>query len=143
MRPPLAAMAGGFVCGAFSMRLVKRGVPAPAARFRACFWAAVIASVTLAVPAASSPIWACAAISASIFAVAGFSVNMYTLPLDVFGGARAAFAVSVLVASYGGVQALISPVFGKAIDLYGYSPVIAVAAFTPLAACAVLRSAVK
>ena len=58
-----------------------------------------------------------AAISASLFAVAGFSVNMYTLPLDVFGGSRAALAVSILVASYGGVQAVISPLFGKAIDL--------------------------
>jgi len=141
--PPLAAMAGGFACGAFSMRLAQRGMAAPAARFRACLWAAVIALVTFAVPVASTPLWACAAISASLFAVAGFSVNMYTLPLDVFGGSRAAFAVSILVASYGGVQALISPLFGKAIDLYGYSPVIAVAALTPLAACAVLRSAVK
>ncbi len=141
--PPLAAMAGGFAAGASSMWLVSRGMSAPAARLRACFWTALIALVTLAVPASPSPLWGCAAISASIFAVAGFSVNMYTLPLDVFGGARAAFAVSVLVASYGGVQALISPAFGKAIDLYGYSPVTAVAALTPLAACAVLRRAVK
>lgn len=139
--PPLAAMAGGFACGAYSMRLAKRGMAAPAARYRACRWAALISLVTFAVPAAPSPLWACAAISASIFAVAGFSVNMYTLPLDVFGGARAAFAVSILVTSYGGVQALISPAFGKIVDLYGYSPVIYVAALTPLAACAVLGSA--
>jgi MFS family permease len=64
---------------------------------------------------------------------------MYSLPLDVFGGARAAFAVSVLVASYGAVQALVSPVFGKVIDLYGYAPVAAAAAVTPLAASWVLR----
>lgn len=141
--PPFAAMAGGFAAGALSLRLVKRGMAAPAARFRACVWMAVIALVTLAVPAASSPLWACAAISASLFAVAGFSVNMYTLPLDVFGGARAAFAVSILVTSYGGVQALISPAFGRTIELYGYSPVVVVAALTPLAACAVLRRAVR
>ena len=49
-------------------------------------------------------------------AVAAFSVNMYTLPLDTFGGARAAFAVSILVAAYGAVQALISPAFGALID---------------------------
>jgi hypothetical protein len=65
---------------------------------------------------------------------------MYSLPLDVFGGPRAAFAVSILVASYGGVQGVISPVFGKAIDLYGYSPVALAAAITPVAACAVLWS---
>jgi ACS family hexuronate transporter-like MFS transporter len=141
--PPLAAMAGGFAAGASSLWLAKRGMAIPAARFRACLWMAVIALSAFAVPAAHSPLGACAAISASIFAVAGFSVNMYTLPLDVFGGARAAFAVSILVASYGGVQAVISPAFGRVIDLYGYSPVIAVAALTPLAACAVLRGALK
>jgi MFS family permease len=56
----------------------------------------------------------------------------------VFGGPRAAFAVSILVTSYGGVQAVVSPLFGKAIDLYGYAPVTSVAALMPLAACAVL-----
>jgi MFS family permease len=100
--------------------------------------AAVVALATAAIPAAPTPAWASAGISLSIFAVAAFSVNMYTLPLDAFGGARAAFAVSLLVASYGGVQALISPVFGKVIDLYGYAPLTTVASLAPLAACAVL-----
>jgi hypothetical protein len=36
------------------------------------------------------------------------------------------------------VQALISPAFGRAIDLYGYAPVTAAAAVAPLAACGVL-----
>jgi MFS family permease len=63
---------------------------------------------------------------------------MYTLPLDAFGGARAAFAVSMLVSSYGLVQAIVSPAFGKAIDLYGYAPVTGFAAFMPLAASGVL-----
>jgi hypothetical protein len=79
-------------------------------------------------------------ISLSIFAVSAFSVNMYTLPLDVFGGTRAAFAVSILVASYGAVQAVLSPAFGKIIDLYGYAPLATLAALTPLAACYVLWS---
>jgi len=70
--------------------------------------------------------------------VAAFSVNMYTLPLDAFGGARAAFAVSILVTSYGAVQAIVSPAFGKAIDLWGFAPVTTTAALMPLAACAVL-----
>jgi hypothetical protein len=42
------------------------------------------------------------------------------------------------VASYGAVQAVISPAFGRVIDLYGYAPLTTVAALTPLAACAVL-----
>ena len=111
----------------------------PRASASACA-AAVLSLATAAIPAAPTAAWASAGISLSIFAVAAFSVNMYTLPLDVFGGARAAFAVSMLVASYGAVQAVISPAFGKVIDLYGYAPVTVVAALTPLAACAVLWS---
>jgi len=107
-----------------------------------CLVASVVALATAAIPAAPTPAWASAGISLSIFAVAAFSVNMYTLPLDAFGGAGGpqgpAFAISLLVASYGGVQALISPAFGKVIDLYGYAPLAIVASLAPLAACAVL-----
>jgi MFS family permease len=82
--------------------------------------------------------WTTAGISLSIFAVSAFSVNTYTLPLDVFGGARAAFAVSMLVASYGAIQLVVSPLFGHIIDRHGYGPVTAIAALTPMAACAAL-----
>ena len=137
--PPVFAAAGGIAGGWGSLRLVGRGLPATAARFRVCLLAAVLSLGTAAIPLAPAPGWACAGISLSIFAVAAFSVNMYTLPLDVFGGARAAFAVSILVASYGAAQFVISPTFGKLIDLRGYAPVAIIAAVTPLAACAVLR----
>jgi ACS family hexuronate transporter-like MFS transporter len=136
--PPLAAMLGGFAGGWLSLRFIERGTSPVAARFRVCLAASVVALATAAIPAAPTPAWASAGISLSIFAVAAFSVNMYTLPLDTFGGARAAFAVSLLVASYGGVQALMSPVFGKVIDVYGYAPLAIVASMAPLAACAVL-----
>jgi predicted MFS family arabinose efflux permease len=118
-------------------------VPAPAARFRACLAASAVSLATAAIPAAPSAAWATAGISLSLFAVAAFSVNMYTLPLDVFGGARAAFAVSMLVASYGVAQAAVSWGFGRIVDLHGYAPLTLVAALTPLAACAVLRPSVK
>jgi ACS family hexuronate transporter-like MFS transporter len=136
--PPLFALLGGFAGGWLSLRFIDRGLPPVAARFRVCLAASVVALASAAIPAAPTPGWASAGISLSIFAVAAFSVNMYTLPLDVFGGARAAFAVSLLVASYGAVQALISPAFGKVIDLYGYAPLAIAASLAPLAACAVL-----
>jgi ACS family hexuronate transporter-like MFS transporter len=136
--PPVAATIGGFTGGWLSMRFINRGVAAIPARFRVCLAASVVSLATAAVPWATTPGWAAAGISLSIFAVAAFSVNMYTLPLDAFGGARAAFAVSVLVASYGAVQAVVSPAFGRVIDLYGYTPVTIAAAVMPLAACAVL-----
>jgi ACS family hexuronate transporter-like MFS transporter len=136
--PPVFAAAGGFAGGWLSLRLVRRGQPAPSARLRVCFVAAVLALGTAAVPFARSPLLATAGISLSILTVAAFSVNMYTLPLDTFGGAPAAFAVSILVASYGAVSAIIGPVFGSIIDRHGYPPVIAACAVSPLAACAVL-----
>ena len=136
--PPLVAMAGGFAGGWFSLRLMQRGMAAAAARFRVCFAAALLSLATAAIPYTPTAAWASAGISLSIFAVAAFSVNTYTLPLDTFGGARAAFAVSMLVASYGAIQLAISPAFGAIIDRHGYAPVTAIAAFTPLAACAVL-----
>jgi ACS family hexuronate transporter-like MFS transporter len=141
--PPVAALLGGFAGGALSLRLIKRGVPAPAARFRACLIAAALALAAAAIPAAPTAAWATAGISLSFAAVSAFSVNMYSLPLDVFGGARAAFAVSILVASYGAAQALVSPAFGRIVELYGYTPLMFVAAVTPLAACAALRRSVR
>jgi hypothetical protein len=75
----------------------------------------------------------------SFFAVAAFSVNMYSLPLDAFGGSSAAFAVSLLTAS-AGAAGLLSPLLGKLIDLHGYAPVTAIASVTPLGACALLWS---
>ncbi len=137
--PPLFALAGGFAGGWLSLRLVNRGILPMQARLRVCLLAAVLSLATAAIPLAPTAAWAAAGISCSIFAVSAFSVNMYTLPLDAFGGERAAFAVSILVASYGALQAIVSPLFGKTIDLYGYAPLTTVSAFTPLAACAVLR----
>ena len=72
--------------------------------------------------------------------MAGFSVNLYAMPLDLFGESRAAFAISLLVASYGATQALISVGIGWTRDHYGYAPVTTVAAITPLLACAILRT---
>ena len=133
--------AGRGVFGWASLLLVRRGTPAVTARYRVCVGCAVVAVLTMALPLAGSPSWAAAGISLGFCAVAGLSVNLYALPLDTFGAARAAFAVSMLVASYGGVQALISGAIGWTVEHHGYAPVTTVAAVTPLLACAVLRAA--
>jgi ACS family hexuronate transporter-like MFS transporter len=136
--PPLVALLGGLAGGWLSLRLVNRGVPAIIARFRVCLLAAGISLLTALLPWTHHPAWTCALISLSFGAVAAFSVNMYTMPLDAFGGARAAFAVSFLTASAGGIAVTISYPIGKIVDLYGYAPVTTLAALTPLAACTVL-----
>ncbi|HWQ55034.1 MAG TPA: MFS transporter [Bryobacteraceae bacterium] len=137
--PPLFATLGGFAGGWLSLRWMGRGMEAVEARTRVCGVAAVLAAATAAVPLMPGPLLTAAAISLSIFAVAAFSVNMYTMPLDTFGGERAAFAVSMLVASYGAVQAVVSPAIGAGVDAWGYAPVCAAAALAPLAAYGVLR----
>jgi ACS family hexuronate transporter-like MFS transporter len=137
--PPVFAVVGGLAGGWLSLRFVTRGFAPARARVRVCLAASILALATALVSLAPTAAWASAGISLSIFAVSAFSVNMYSLPLDVFGGARAAFAVSLLVASYGAVQAILSPIFGKVIDIYGYGPVATASAITPLAASWVLR----
>ncbi|MFN7993322.1 MAG: MFS transporter [Bryobacteraceae bacterium] len=138
--PPVLATFGGFAGGWLSLRWIRAGSPAVPARTRVCLAGALLALPTMAVPYLPGAGWAIAGISLSILAVSAVSVNVYTIPLDTFGGAHAAFAVSMLVASYGGVQALISPAIGAMVDAHGYGPVCIAAAFTPLMAYFVLRS---
>src|ERR1019366_8882359 len=102
--PPVFACCGGFLGGWLSLRFVERGVAGPAARFRGCLAAGAGSLATASLPWAPTPAWAAAGISLSIFAVAAFSVNMYTLPLDTFGAVPAAFAISILVSSYGAIS---------------------------------------
>jgi ACS family hexuronate transporter-like MFS transporter len=137
--PPVFGALGGLAGGWLSARLIHRGTAAIAARFRICLGAAMVSLATPVILLAPGPVWACAGISLSIAAVAAFSVNMYTLPLDAFGAARAAFAVSMLVASYGVVQ-IFWPFLGRVINQYAYPPVILLAAVTPLIACGILWS---
>jgi ACS family hexuronate transporter-like MFS transporter len=137
--PPLAAMLGGFAGGWLSFRWTQTGSDPLMARARVCFWCAVAGLVAITVPFASSATRAVAGISCSILAVSAFSVNIYTMPLDVYEGARAAFAVSLLVSAYGAMQAVASPALGAIIDRYGYVPVCAVASVTSIAAYGILR----
>jgi len=137
--PPLVAALGGFGGGWLSLARMQGGAPAVAARTRVCLIGAVLALPTALIPLLPTPGWTAAGISLSILAVSAISVNVYTMPLDIFGGARAGFAISMLVASYGAAQALISPVIGVVVDGHGYGPVCGAAAVLPLAAYAVLK----
>jgi sugar phosphate permease len=139
--PPVIAALGGFGGGWLSLRWMRTGLAAVAARTRVCLVGALLALPTALIPLLPTPGWTAAGISLSILAVSAVSVNVYTIPLDIFGGSRAAFAISMLVASYGAAQALISPAIGAVVDAHGYGPVCLVAAVLPLAAYGVLRRA--
>jgi ACS family hexuronate transporter-like MFS transporter len=137
--PPLFGALGGLAGGALSFRAMNAGMDAITARTRVCLLAAAVGLVTALIPWAPSAPLAAAGISISFFAVAAFSVNMYSMPLDAFPADRAAFAVSLLVSAYGAMQALTSPMVGAIIDRWGYAPVCAVAAVAPLAAVGILK----
>jgi ACS family hexuronate transporter-like MFS transporter len=137
--PPLLGALGGLAGGMISFRAMNTGVDAITARTRVCLLAAIVCLVTALIPWAPSAAWAIVGISLSFFAVAAFSVNMYSMPLDVFPADRAAFAVSLLVSAYGAMQAVASPIVGAVIDRYGYAPICVAASIMPLAAVAILK----
>ena len=138
--PPLIATLGGFGGGWLSLRWMRTGIAAVPARSRVCLVGGLLALSAALIPSLPTAAGTAAGISVSILAVSAISVNMYTIPLDIFGGERAGFAIAMLVASYGAVQALISPAIGAVVDARGYAPVCAAAAILPLAAYFVLRS---
>ena len=135
--PPAFAAIGGFAGGWFSAVFMRRGTSATSARFRVCLASSVLSLAAIAIPVATTVAWAAVAVSVSFLAAAAFSVNLYSLPIDIFGGAHAGFAISMLTAT-AGAAALVSPYFGHLIDTHGYAPVTAIAAVTPLAASALL-----
>ena len=136
--PPVFASLGGLAGGWLSMRWASRGVGLYSARLRACAVGAVLLTSTALVPVVRGALPATALISLSFFAAVAMSANIYAMPLDLFGSGRAAFAVSVLTASYGLMQTVVSPLFGRSIDAYGFGPVCGVCGVLPLLALALL-----
>jgi ACS family hexuronate transporter-like MFS transporter len=130
--PPLAASVGGFAGGWLSLRLIRGGMEPVAARGRVILFSALGCLVTLAIPFAPSSLMATILIGASYFATLAGSVNVYTIPLDLFGPAGAATATSVLVACYGLLQIFLSPLIGSLADHHGFGPVCVLVAFPPL-----------
>jgi hypothetical protein len=78
-------------------------------------------------------------IGASYAATVSGSVNVYTIPIDIFGASQAAAATSVLVSAYGLLQIVLSPMVGKLVDLYGFGPACYLVAITPLFGYLLLR----
>jgi ACS family hexuronate transporter-like MFS transporter len=140
--PPLASTLGGFAGGWISQRAIRRGVPNVRARVLGCFISAIGCLVTVLTPLTPSPLWATLAIAASYFWATAGSVNLYTIPLDIWGGERAGTAISALVFAYGLLQTAISPVIGSLVDHVGYTPVCWFVALPPLAGWWLLRQSV-
>ncbi len=137
--PPVAATAGGFCGAALSYVLIRRGMDVLGARMRVCWLAAVILLATAAVPWMPTPALAAAAISLSFFWTLAISTNLYALPIDLFGAARAGFGVAILTCSFGLMLAFVSPWIGAMVDRAGFTPVCVAMAAMPLAGVFLLR----
>jgi ACS family hexuronate transporter-like MFS transporter len=141
--PPIFATAGGFVGSWLTLRWSRGAADVTAARMRAILTGAVLLLATGAVPYLPTPGAATAAICLSFFACVLASVNIYSLPLDLFGARSAAFAVSGLTAVYGLLQGFFSSAVGRVVDRYGFTPVCLGVAVCPMACWVVLHFALR
>lgn len=122
--PGVASNIGGFFGGWLSLRWIKRGTEPVLARRRAIFYSAAGFLLTLLLPFAPGPAWATSIISVSFFFSLSGSVNIYALPIDLFGPARSGLAIAALTCSFGILQTAISPVIGFLGDHVLYKEVI-------------------
>jgi len=137
--PPAASVLGGFAGGWISRRAIGLGMGTVEARVFAMLISAAGCLVTLLAPYCPTPLLATCVAAFSYFWTLAGSVNLYTIPVDIWGGERAGSAISALVFSYGLLQTAISPWIGHLVDRFGYRPVFWIVALPPLAAWLLLR----
>ena len=130
---PISGYFGGLLGGAISWRFVLSGSTPIAARKRACLISALFLLGTMAVPLAPNPALATLGMSLSFFWVCAWSVNQYTLPIDIYGAKHAAFGGAALVFAYGIMQSIISRPLADVIENFGFAPVCIVFAILPIA----------
>jgi ACS family hexuronate transporter-like MFS transporter len=129
--PPLISNLGGFFGGWMSLRWVKHGIEPVAARRKAVWVSALGSLVTLVLPFAPDARWATTIISISFFFALAGSVNIYAIPIDLYGAARSGLAISALTCAYGILQTVISPIIGYLSDHKLYTEVVWIVAVPP------------
>jgi hypothetical protein len=95
--------------------------------------------VTLLLPFAAGPRVATAIISVSFFFALAGSVNIYAIPIDLYGPARSGLAIAALVFAFGFLQTLISPLIGYLADHQLYMSVVWLVTIPPLLSAVVLH----
>ena len=122
--PPLISNLGGFFGGWLSYRWMRRNLDPVDSRRKAVWISAAGSVVTLFIPFAGSAALATALISASYFFALSGSVNIYALPIDLFGPKKAGLAIAALTCAYGLLQTAISPAIGYLSDHKLYTQVL-------------------
>jgi ACS family hexuronate transporter-like MFS transporter len=141
--PPIFATLGGLAGGWLTLRLSAGMEDVTPARMRTILLASFLLLGGIFIPWMPAAGWATALICLSFFACVASSVNIYAMPLDLFGAHRAALAVSGLTAVYGALQGVFSSVAGRVVDGYGFAPVCVAAAVMPMASWGVLHLALR
>ena len=141
--PPVASMLGGFAGGWISRRAAAAGMSVVKARLFALFASALGCFASIFAPFCPTPLLALIPVSVSYFAILAGSVNIYTLPVDIWGGERAGTAIAALGLAYGLMQAALSPAIGALVDRFGFAPVCWIAAFPPFLAWLFLRHTMR
>ena len=122
--PPLISNIGGFFGGWLSLLWMKRGFDPVRSRRRAVWVSAAGSLFALLLPWAPDARTATGVISVSYFFALAGSVNIYALPIDIFGAARSGLAIAALTCAFGVLQTVISPVIGYLSDHKLYSEAI-------------------
>lgn len=141
--PPVFATAGGLFGGWLTLRWSKGQHDVTPARLRVILIGSVLLLAGALVPWMPTPQLATAVICLSFFACVASSVNIYALPLDLFGVRSAGFAVSGLTSVYGLLQGVFSSAVGRVVDRYGFTPVCLTVALLPMASWFVLHLALR
>ncbi len=129
---PFCGYLGAFLGGGLSWRFVRKGASPVEARKRVCFLSAAACLTTAFIPLTPTPLLATIGMSFSFLCISAWSTNLYTIPVDIFGAARAGFGVSSLVFAYGVMQAIVSRPLGVAIERYGFQTICWAFAALPL-----------
>jgi MFS transporter, ACS family, hexuronate transporter len=141
--PPIFATLGGLFGGWLAQRWIRAGGDLIATRVRIAIVSSVFVLATALAPVAGSPGRAIAVVCVSLFATTCLSVNYYSIPLDLFGAGRAAFAISFLTGVFGLMQVVLSPQIGRWSDTVGWQPVCTAVAMLPLLSALLLRFAFR
>lgn len=141
--PPVFATAGGFFGSWLTLRWSAASGDVTPARMRVIMLGCFALLLNCAVPFLPTPAISTALICLSYFCCVAASVNIYALPLDLFGPARAAFAVAGLTSAYGLLQGVFSAAVGRVVDAWGFEPVCVAAGLLPVGAWLVLHLALR
>lgn len=122
--PPLISNLGGFFGGWLSLRWMRQNVDAISARRRAVWFSAFGSCIALLLVISPNVLWTTVLISISFFFALAGSVNIYALPIDLFGPARTGVAIAALTCAFGIMQTFISPLIGFLSDHHLYTQVV-------------------